>query len=379
MILKSLHLQNFRKFSSSEFEFDDSTTILMGENASGKTSIIEAIFLLTTGESFRAGKIDEMIAFESEIGRVSADLIDDDLDIQQVEILLTRGIVQGKRTAKRLYSVNQVKKRKKDAIGKVLSVIFRPEDMRLVEGSPNRRRQFLDTALSIMVKGYAISLSTYEQALLKRNKLLFQVREGEMPVAVLTFWNQQLIKHGQVLSMHRQNFLADFKTVDFPLNFEIEYQTSVISQERVDKYLSREIAAGHTLIGPHKDDFIVKLKALGSKLQKESSKLQAQSSKFQDLSSKLNGASFDVAIYGSRGQQRMAVLWLKFCELILIEKTFDQKAILLLDDILSELDEFSRNKVLSLVGERQTVVSTADKETLKELEERLGKVEIIKL
>lgn len=354
MKLKSLHLQNFRKFSSSQFKFDAATTILSGQNASGKTSIIEAIDLLSSTESFRAGVIDQMIEFGQEISRVKS-VVQDSNESLELEMLLTKGIVQGKRTAKRLYSINQVRKRKKDFLGKLVSVVFRPEDMRLIEGSPTRRRNFLDSALGLMIKGYPTSLSTYEQALKKRNKLLIQVREGEMPRAVLTFWNQQLIKHGQILQAERQKFLSEFKIVEFPLQFSIQYQPSEISTERVEKYLGREIASGHTLIGPHKDDFIVNL-SVASQTE-----------------------AFDIAIYGSRGQQRLAVLWLKFCEVVLLERHFQHKVILLLDDILSELDEFSQEKVLSLISDRQTIISTADPDTLEDLKSKLPDASLISL
>jgi len=356
MYLRTLHLQNFRKFSSQQIDFNVTTTLLSGKNGSGKTSVLEAVYLLGSGESFRAGKVDEMIGFNQEISRVQAELVDQDQDEIRVEVLLTRGEVQGKKTAKRLYSVNEVKKRKKDAIGKINAVIFRPEDMRLVEGSPARRRQFLDMALSLMVKGYASSLSTYDQALLKRNRLILQVREGEMPKAVLSFWTAQLIKHGSILQIARQQFLHDFSSVEFPVSFKAQYLESLINQDRMDQYADREIAAGHTLIGPHKDDFIVN---------------------FQDPD--LQQESFDIAIFGSRGQQRLAVLWLKICELNLLEKTTGQKAILLLDDIFSELDQDGRDQVLSLINGRQTIITTADKKMRLELEDKLHHYQLIEI
>lgn len=225
----------------------------------------------------------------------------------------------------------------------------------------------MDLALSIKVKGYALALNTYEESFKKRNKLLFQIKEGQMPRAVLSFWTNQVIKYGEILQKERQDFLNDFDTVEFPLDFQVEYLPSIISQDRIDEYIDREIAVGRSLIGPHKDDFIVKLKALSSS--------PAQSG----LSSKFKKEGIDVAIYGSRGQQRMAVLWLKFCELSIFEQFFDRKVVLLLDDILSELDEEARAKVLSLIGDRQTIVSTADMDTLEELKQKVGKMKVVEL
>lgn len=354
MLLTSLSLQNFRKFGSLQLKFDPQTTVLVGDNASGKTSIAEAINLVSTGNSFRATKVDQMIKFDQELGRVTTLLQDDHDDTNQLEVILTRGMVQNKKTAKRLYSLNDVKKRKKDVIGKFQVVLFRPEDMRLVEGSPSRRRQFLDVALTSVSQDYGWSLATYEQALKRRNKLLEQVREKQAPQTSLRYWDQQLIKHGQILQAQRSELLQSFKTVDFPLDFSITYQKSLLSEERMEQYQSRSIAAGHTLIGPHKDDFIV------------------------SLSSKPNQL-FDIALYGSRGQQRMAVLWLKICELAFIESKCQTKPILLLDDILSELDRQMKQKVIKLMNAFQTIITTADKGIPKEIKKTTGSLTLIEL
>lgn len=341
MRIASLSLQNFRKFPSQVIEFDSQITVLLGLNASGKTSIIEAIHLLGTGESFRAGKVDEMIQFDQELSRVKVEVfLTDEKESEHLEVLLTRGEVQGKRTAKRLYLRNDVKKKKSDVVGQLVSVAFRPEDMRLVEGSPGRRRQFIDMALSMLDRQYAWSLSTYEQALKHRNKLLLQVREGESPKTALHYWDLQLLKHGQILQNTRAEFLNSFRYVDFPLQFSVQYQISEISEARMQAYEAKSIAAGHTLIGPHKDDFIIKLE------------------------------NVDVAIYGSRGQQRLAVLWLKICELAFLESKISDKPLLLLDDIMSELDNESREKVFSLMHNYQTVLSTTDRDFIDQLKEK---------
>lgn len=353
-MIKSLALQAFRNYSSRSFEFDHPTTVIVGPNAIGKTSIIEALHMVSTGQSFRAGRVDEMIQFGQELGRVKATVVEGEQT--ELEVLLTRGEVQGKRTLKSLYSVNGVRRRKKDFVGHLYTVAFRPEDMRLVEGSPSRRRHFLDTPLLVLSSDYARSLTTYEQTLKRRNKLLEQVREGAAPETTLAYWNLSLIKHGELLQQQRQEFLHFFRTVDFPLPFSVEYQPSVISQERITIYQKREIAAGHTLVGPHKDDFMVHLQDPRHQLEK-----------------------FDIAAYGSRGQQRMAVLWLKVSELAYIEQKTGTKATLLLDDILSELDAESRHRVLSLVNERQTLITTAEPKVAEEVSRDLDQLQIINL
>lgn len=357
MKIKRVVLNNFRNYKLSTFDLDQAVTLFHGPNAVGKTSIIEAIYLLSSGNSFRSTKIDEMVSFDTEVSRVSCKLVytGDDDDDENLEMLLNRGIVQGRRTQKRLYTLNGAKKRKKDFIGKFFSVVFRPEDMRLIEGSKTRRRKFIDEALLVLDWQYARSLKIYEEALLKRNKLLWQIKEKLVPKTTLKYWNMTVLKHGQYIQDSRQKFLNSFISVNYPLDFTIEYQPSIISEDRMEEYGFKEIAAGHSLIGPHKDDFIVSLGQTGQKKK------------------------FDVAIYGSRGQQRMAVLWLKVCQLAYIEEQSQQKALLLLDDILSELDEGMKKHVLSLLEGRQSIVTSADDDAKEQLEKYLDEFKSVYL
>lgn len=357
MKIKRVVLNNFRNYKLSTFDLDQAVTLFHGPNAVGKTSIIEAIYLLSSGNSFRSAKIDEMVSFDTEVSRVSCKLIDGESDDDEnLEMLLNRGTVQGRRTQKRLYTLNGVKKRKKDFLGKFYSVVFRPEDMRLIEGSKSRRRKYMDEALSILDWQYARSLKMYEEALVKRNKLLWQIKEKLVPKTTLKYWNMTVLKHGEYLQDVRQKFLESFSQVIFPLKFRVEYQPSIISEDRMEEYGFKEIAVGHSLIGPHKDDFIVYLD-FDNQSQKE----------------------FDVAVYGSRGQQRMAVLWLKICQLAYIEVKSEQKALLLLDDILSELDEEMKERVLSLLEDRQSIITSADYDAVEQLERYLDKFKAINL
>lgn len=352
MILHGIALQHIRSHAQLFVRLDQPTALIIGPNASGKTTIVEAIHLLSSGESFRAGKIDEMIQFGAEIGRVkgkigqtSHERAGRDLDlaehIDEVEVLLTPGEVQGKRTSKRLYVVNGVRRQKKTATSFFSSVVFRPEDMRLIEGSPSRRRAFLDAPLAHLFPEYERSLHAYEQTLLRRNKLLTQIREHEQPASTLEFWNLSLIKHGEMVQKHRQEFMQFLHTVEFPLTFGVTYQPSIISADRLREYVPREIAAGHTLIGPHKDDFIVEITKIAAATTKELRTL-------------------NVALFGSRGEQRLAVLWLKFGELAFLQKKTDRAPLLLLDDILSELDSDSQQLALSVLSRYQTVITTID-------------------
>ncbi len=341
MMLSGLALQHLRTHAQFFLKFEQPVVLIIGPNASGKTTLIEAIHLLSSGESFRAGKIDELIQFGAELARVKGKI-----DQDEVEVIITPGEVQGKRTSKRLYSVNGVRRQKKAATSFFSTVVFRPEDMRLIEGSPARRRSFLDTPLSHLSSEYARSLHTYEQTLLRRNKLLQQVREREQPATTLQFWNLSLVKHGELVQHWRQVMLQHLTSVSFPVNFSVTYVPSIISEARLKEYGPREIAAGHTLIGPHKDDFVVHLTKPARVAGRDAVQLQT-----------LNAAD-----YGSRGEQRLAVLWLKFGELSYIEQQTGKKPILLLDDILSELDSDSQRLALSVLPHYQSVVTTIDPE-----------------
>lgn len=336
MTLSTLTLTAFRVYRKKAFALTAPLTIFLGDNAVGKTTILEAIYLIATGESFRAGRTDEMIQFDEELSRVQGEVGHD-----TIEVILTRGLVQGKKTPSRIFLKNGVKKQKRKVIGSLAAVIFRPEDMRLIEGSPTRRRQFLDAPLKMLYPEYEHALSTYEQALKRKNKLLPLIKEGKAQKTVLHFWNQALVKHGTKLQRYRGRLLEFFSSITFPLNFRGEYHPSVISDDRQQEYLEREIAAGKCLIGPQKDDISVTL-PIGREFR-------------------------NVGVFGSRGQQRMAVLWLKFCELAFVRENSEQQPLLLLDDILSELDQDMRKLVISVTSDYQTILTTAVQSAVDEV------------
>lgn len=359
MRFSHLALHNFRNYPKFKLNFDREITVIVGDNGSGKTALIEAIYLLSHGFSFRAGKIEEMVSLGQELGRVEGRIFlgeaggvdlaggqsQDQTEKIDLEVMLTRGEVQGQKSAKRLFAVNQVRRPASRAVNLFHAVVFRPEDMRLVEGSPGRRRSFLDDCLVNLFPDYAASLKTYDQTLLRRNRLLLQVRDGLQPRSALTFYTLSLIKHGQVLQKARTQFFAFTRQVDFPHNFVARYQPSLISQERLDHYADREIAAGHTLVGPHKDDYWIQMPP---ELWPEFA---------AGLSQENEG--LNLALYGSRGQQRFGVLWLKMCELAYTEQITGSKVLLLLDDVLSELDSDARGLVINLMKQRQTILTTA--------------------
>jgi len=344
MRISSLSLQHFRCYAKKKFAFDAGITVIVGENARGKTNILEAITLLTTGTSFRAQKTEDMVQWEHEVGRVRGEIVSANHTIE-LEVMLTTGLVQGERVQKRKYLVDGVSRRRKDLIGNFTSVLFRPEDLDMISDGPSMRRSYLDTVLSVVSMEYRSSLDSYEKALKRRNALLDVLREGNTTRAAFMFWDQLLIKHGNIITDHRRDFIAFLnESTDFPMKLRITYDPSTISEKRLHQYAIEEVAAGYTLVGPHKDDFDVFLS---------------------------NGHEKHVGRFGSRGEQRMAVLWLKMQEMAYVEKLLHERPVLLLDDMFSELDERHQEMIGPLMDMQQTMLTTTENRMV------IGKVDAV--
>jgi len=350
MVLVRLRLQNFRNYQKQEFEFANKTTLVVGPNTSGKTNLLEGIYLLATGKSFRAGLEQEMIKYDEDLARAKGRVIN--REITDLEIVLTRGEVLGEKVAKKKYQVNGIEKRAMDFIGRLRAVYFGPEDLDLVTNSPALRRKYLDSVLEQVDREYGRATLSYEKGLRQRNKLLERIRDEGASRSQLLFWNQLLIKNGDYLTQKREEFMGFCNTqyairnmnnvshISYHVlpSFQLEYDKSIISPVRLEEYAKEEVAAGATLVGPHRDDF-------SFKLQKR-----------------------NLSAYGSRGEQRLAILWLKLRELefiaqhqaLLITSKAGERPILLLDDIFSELDQKHRKLVLEVIPKQQTIITTTD-------------------
>ena len=339
MKLQKLRLQNFRNYELKELEIKE-RTLVMGENGVGKSNLLEGITLLARGTSFRAGKIEEMVNWDEEVARVKVRIAGG----TDIEVVLTRGEVGGEKAPKAKYLVNGVARRRMDLVGKLVVVLFRPEDLLLIEGNPSQRRAWFDEVWSVD-REYVHSLLAYEKALRRRNKILDLIREGEVNRTQLTFWDGLLVRHGTVLTNKRRELVEFVNGIwrKEKNNLSLEYDFSGISEGRLAQYRQEEVAAGYTLVGPHKDDLVFK------------------------------EGERNLAVYGSRGEQRMAVLWVKMAELEVMEHKLGERPALLLDDIFSELDEKHRRVVMELTGEQQTIM------TATESVGKAGKMEVIRL
>ncbi len=313
MKINRLSLQNFRNYKQKRLEFEANITVICGDNSAGKSNILEAIYLLATGKSFRAEKDEQMILYGQEFGRVSAAS-----EAVELEVVLTK--------PKRFF-VNGVAKRMMDFVGQLNCVLFRPEDIDLVLGSPSGRRAYLDSVLEQVDREYRRCNLSYQKGLRQRNKLLERIRDGEAERKQLLFWDNLLIKNGTVISQKREEFLKWLK---------LEYDPSRISPLRLNQYSREEVLAATTLVGPHRDDFRFIVQRPGK-------------------------AAKDLSIYGSRGEQRMAVLGVKLGEFEFVWEKAGDKPLLLLDDIFSELDHENRKEIFSLIKKQQTIITTADK------------------
>lgn len=328
-------------------KFSKNSNLIAGKNGTGKTNILESIYLLATGSSFRAKKGEEMIFYGQELGRVSGDIVkteevglSDIENIETMEIVLTRGEVQGEKVSKRRYLVNGVKKRKMDFLGRLRVVLFRPEDIELVLGNPSGRRNYLDEVLEQSNREYRRSNLSYQKGLRQRNKLLVKIREGEAERHQLLFWDKLLLKNGEVVSQKRASFLkfVNDNLEKKGLDLSLEYDKSAISESRLNQYKYQEVAAGMTLVGPHRDDFLFVKQRKGKEKK-------------------------NLSIYGSRGEQRMAVFEVKLAEFEYMDEAIEgekDRPVLLLDDVFSELDKEHRREVFKLLEKQQTIMTTND-------------------
>ncbi len=360
-MLSKLYIKGFRNYNDRLFEFSDRATVIVGANAIGKSNLLEAIYLLSTGKSFKASVEKEMVNWDTEIARVKGLLVNEDGEMKP-EVVLTRGEISvgGSKTEKaprKKLLLNGVGKRLVDFVGNLPVVLFAPQDLELVTESPSIRRKFLDSVLSQTDKEYVRSLRSYEKGLRQRNKLLIKIRESlndplhgetDNPRNQLAFWDRLLIKNGDYITSARASFIDyvnSMKSNVTETGFQLEYDKSVISETRIEQYAREEVYAGTTLVGPHRDDMIFTIE---------------KSNEVRNLDS-----------FGSRGEQRMGVLWLKLAELQYVEEKLGKRPMLLLDDIFSELDHAHRDIVMEVVTGQQTIITTADPHFVENYKESL--------
>ncbi|KKQ65643.1 MAG: replication and repair protein RecF protein [Candidatus Daviesbacteria bacterium GW2011_GWA2_38_24] len=327
MYLKKLKLTNYRNYFDLDFEFVSPITMLIGNNAQGKSNFLESIYFLSTTKSLKAEKDEELVK-EGE-NFVRAEGIVEENETEETNLEIGMQFVDGS-MSKRV-KINGLSKRVLDYIGNMPAVLFAPEDINLVTDSPSLRRWHVDMTLAQIDREYKVALTNYGEVVTRRNKVLKGIQEGIAKIDELTFWTDRLLEFGQTVTQKRKEFFEFInQTKEKFGNYRYEYQESLFNRERLQEYQSREIASATTLIGPHRDDFLFLLD------------------------------SRDLSKYGSRGEIRTAVLDLKISEVDFIEQKKGKRPILLLDDVFSELDLTHREHVLDLCFKQQTIITAVE-------------------
>ncbi len=347
MKILSLSLNTFRNHKKRKFSFAQ-VTIFIGKNTSGKTSILEAITFLSHGKSFKAEKDFDVISEGSDFSRIEGE-IREEQDSKKLAVIVA---LLNERASKK-YLVNNVSRRQNDFISNLLTVLFTPEDLEIINDSPSVRRGYLNSVLVQSEREYRLALNIYEKALKRRNRMLYLTREGKkfFTSDEFEYWDNLVIENGQTVTRFRQEFIDyvnNSKKEIFELS--IRYDKSTISRARLDQYKEAEMASAKTLVGPQRDEII-----------------------FENIDGK------SIKEFGSRGEQRLTVFQTKLIEtLFIIEKT-NQTPVLLLDDIFSELDEGNIVKVLDLLPHHQVIITTTHEEFIPKRFENKEGVSIIEL
>lgn len=329
MIIKSISLTNFRNHTTYHLECKPDTTLILGENGCGKTSVLEAIYILTRGKSFRA---------------TDPDIIKRDTDFYRIELEYNNGenIIASYDGKNKNFLVLDKKSRRLPKKHKYPIILFLPSDLNLISGSPSRHREYFDRTFGQLSEEYSNNLSKYEKSLRQRNELL---KSDNVSPSNLFSWNLLLAKYGTNLYLYRQKFTdlineqigeVYYSIAENNDEVSLEYQTEVRSLDesgylkKLETNLEKDIYLGHTSFGVHRDDF-----------------------EFIFNGKLANGSA-------SRGETRSIILALKFVEANLINDTLHQKPIVLLDDVFSELDESRRKCLVKNFKNHQVIITSVE-------------------
>lgn len=332
MFIESLELQNFRNYETLSMKFDRGTNILFGDNAQGKTNILEAVYLGGTTKSHRGSKDREMIRFEQDEAHIRMQV--------KREAVSCRIDMHLKKNKSKGIAINGVPIRKaSELFGAVNMVFFSPEDLQIIKEGPGERRRFVDLELCQLSKVYLNQLTNYNKILNQRNKLLKDLAFMPDLMPTLEVWDEQLLNYGSQLIAAREEFVEQLNeiSVDIHANLtgekehlELVYEPNVSREhfsQMLKKNRDKDIRFKLSSVGPHRDDLCVKINGI------------------------------DIRKFGSQGQQRTAALSLKLSEIYLVKRLIHDTPVLLLDDVLSELDGSRQNYLLQSIRDIQTLIT----------------------
>ena len=342
MYIDRIKLTNFRNYKQLDLELNKHINIIYGDNAQGKTNILEAIFLCSFGKSFRTTKEKEMIMFNEEKSLVEVYYQKKDRD----------GKIKIEIGNKKQISLNGIKLKKlSELLGNMNIVIFTPDDINILKDGPAKRRRFLDIMIGQLRPNYVYNLNMYLKTIEQRNNYLRQIREENKNEDLLEIWDEKLAEYGEKVFEYRKEFIEKIankineihmKITDENETLKIEYVSNCENRENYLKLLKErrklDIIKGFTTKGVHRDDFMIYIN------------------------------NREVSTYGSQGQNRTAILSLKLAELKVIYDEIGEYPILLLDDFMSELDEKRRKNFLNNIENTQVILTGTEKIQLPNLD-----------
>lgn len=332
MIIKSLEIADYRNYDSLHIDFSSGTNILYGDNAQGKTNILEAIYMSATTKSHKGTKDKDVINFMKEEAHIRTYLEKEGIETR-VDMHLRKNKSKG------IAIDGQKIKKAAQLLGLLNVVFFSPEDLSIIKNGPAERRRFVDMELCQLDQFYLYNLNNYNKIVNQRNKLLKDMYFNPSLRDTLNIWDSQLISFGSKIIERRQLFVEQLNEIILEIhrklsggreNLVIQYEPDVLIDE-YEKKMSlnqeRDVKLKQTSTGPHRDDFSFVV------------------------------GDIDIRKFGSQGQQRTAALSLKLSEIELVKKMTRDNPVLLLDDVLSELDSNRQNYLLSTIGDIQTIIT----------------------
>jgi DNA replication and repair protein RecF len=332
MIIKSLELENFRNYETLSLNFDSGTNILYGDNAQGKTNILEAIYISATTKSHKSSKDRDIIKFGSDEAHIRTYVVKDGLE-NRVDMHLRKSKTKG-------IAINGQKiKKAAQLLGLLNVVFFSPEDLSIIKDGPTQRRRFVDMELCQLDSVYLNNLNNYNKIVNQRNKLLKEMTFNPSLRDTLFVWDSQLVSYGIKIIERRGEFVKQLNDIIYDIHkklsggkedLRIAYEPDVEIEDferKISESNDRDIKLKQTTVGPHRDDF------------------------------SFIAGDIDIRKFGSQGQQRTAALSLKLSEIELVKKITNDTPLLLLDDVLSELDSNRQNHLLNSIGDIQTIIT----------------------
>lgn len=332
MIIKSIELNNFRNYENLEIHFSEGTNILYGDNAQGKTNILESAYMSGTTKSHKGSKDKEMVRFEQAEAHIRTIVEKNGQDFQ-IDMHLRRNSSKG-------VAVNKVPIKKASELFGILNIVFfSPEDLNIIKNAPSERRRFMDLELSQLDKLYLSDLSAYHKLLNQRNKLLKDICYKPELMDTLSVWDMQLVEYGRRIIKRRKIFIEELNDIIHDIHYKISGQKEdlilryepniedIFFEDELSKAKSRDLKLCQTTVGPHRDDMLFSIEGV------------------------------DIRKYGSQGQQRTTALSLKLSEIDLVKKSIHNTPVLLLDDVLSELDSSRQNFLLNSISDIQTIIT----------------------